>query len=296
MTCTQGRNNRLATAASHRTAQPLGAAWHARRATEFAEAVFAKVIFQERPFFVRSSRRRGFDLPVVSGRLYPWRIGRLSGLFIRKGAPYRLTITLTGKNRSHSRHLLAPHAASRHSLARQLSGCETGCAPSLFQIHTFFRPLHPGRPIRFSGTPCVFRASLTVFMRPRLCLLHFRALCGSFLSPVQHFQMPPFLDLCNSRRSKRFCVRTMQKGLPAAPPPALCTLPRSGFVLVSLCSGRTFALPFTLGRPIALLKATLCDAIVCRRGCKTRFYTRAIYHYAWQSKGNAPPFLQQSPA
>ena len=107
--------------------------------------------------------------------------------------------------------------------------------------------------------------------------------------------MPPFLDLCNSRRSKRFCVRTMQKGFPAAPPPALCTLPRSGFVLVSLCSGRTFALPFTLGRPIALLKATLCDAIVCRRGCKTRFYTRAIYHYAWQSEGNAPPFLQQSP-
>ena len=59
MACTQGRDNRLATVASHRTAQPLGAAWHARRATEFAEAVFAKVIFQERPFFVRSSRRRG---------------------------------------------------------------------------------------------------------------------------------------------------------------------------------------------------------------------------------------------
>ena len=149
----------------------------------------------------------------------------------------------------------------------------------------------------FSGTPCVFRASITVFIRPRLYFLHFRALCGSFPNhrSASHFQMHPFSGLCTPDAPSAFepvlCRRDSRQLCPL-----LFALYRvQGLLLVSLCSGRTFALPFTLGRPIVLLKATLCDAIVCRRGCKTRFYTRAIYHYAWQSKGNAPPFLQQSP-
>lgn len=170
------------------------------------------------------------DLPVASGRLYPRRTGRLSGLFIRQEAPYRLKITLTGKNQVAFRAALgSPRRFQASSRPATLRMRRPAAGPSLFQIPTFFRPLHPGRPIRFSGAPCVFRASITVFMRPRLCLLHFRALCGSFPSPVRHFQMHPFSGFCNPRRPKRFQARTMQKGFPAALPPTLCTLPRSGF-------------------------------------------------------------------
>ena len=100
------------------------------------------------------------DLPVVSGRLYPRRTGRLSGLFIRQEAPYRLKITLTGKNQVAFRAALgSPRRFQASARPATLRMRRPAAGPSLFQIPTFFRPLHPGRSI-------VFRAPHVLFGRP----------------------------------------------------------------------------------------------------------------------------------
>lgn len=236
------------------------------------------------------------DLPVASGRLYPRRTGRLSGLFIRQEAPYRLKITLTGKNQVAFRAALGSprrfQASSRPATPRMR---RPAAGPSLFQIPTFSGLRTPDAPSFFGHPMCFSGVHHHLHASPALLSFTFGHCAALFQAPS------------GTSRCTRFQASAIP-GAPSAFEPVLCkrdsrqlcpllfALYRvQGLLLVSLCSGRTFALPFTLGRPIVLLKATLCDAIVCRRGCKTRFYTRAIYHYAWQSKGNAPPFLQQSP-
>lgn len=147
------------------------------------------------------------DLPVASGRLYPRRTGRLSGLFIRQEAPYRLTITLTGKNQVAFRAALGSprrfQASSRPATLRMRRPAAT--PPSFryppFQAsasrtpHTFF-----GHPMCFSGVHHRLHAS------PALPS-SLSGIVRLFLQPppsTSHFQMHPFSGLCNPRRSKRF--------------------------------------------------------------------------------------------
>ena len=212
----------------------MGAAWLARKAivagrsmactqgNGICRSCFCKSHFSRRAFLCPSVLPvAADDLPVVSGRLYPRRTGRLSALFIRQAAPYRLKITLTGKNQVAFRAALgSPRRFQTSSRPATLRMRRPAAAPPSFRYPPF-QASAPRTPHRFSGTPCAFRASITVFMRPRLCLLHFRALCDSFPNhrSASHFQMPPFLDLCNPRRSKRFCVRTMAEGIPGSSAP-----------------------------------------------------------------------------
>ena len=134
---------------------------------------------------------------------------------------------------------MAPHAASRHSLARQLSGCADRLRPLPLSDTHLFRPLHPGRPIRFSG-PHVFFGHPMCFSgvhhrlhTPPTLLSSLSGIVRLFPQPPKRFPLPdaPVFRPLHPGRPKRFRARTMQKGFPAALPPTLCTLPRSGFVI-----------------------------------------------------------------
>ena len=172
------------------------------------------------------------DLPVVSGRLYPRRTGRLSGLFIRQEAPYRLKITLTGKNQVAFRAALgSPRRFQASSRPATLRMRRPAAGPSLFQIPTFFRPLQSPAPHRFSGTPCAFRASITIFMRPRLYFLPLLGIMRLFSKPRPALPDAPHFQASAPRTPQALSSPYYAEGIPGSSAPTLCTLPRSGFVI-----------------------------------------------------------------